>query len=80
LKSNSVPASKERFSKTTHSTQILTMNAKNVQRVIILFKHLFFLLLSMNARNVPPMHLAQVEMLSMLTKDIGEIAIKQMKY
>jgi len=56
------------------------MNAKNVQRVIILFKHLFFLLLSMNARNVPPMHLAQVEMLSMLTKDIGEIAIKQMKY
>jgi len=56
------------------------MNAKNAQRVIILFKHLFFLLPSMNARNVPLMRRAQEEISSMLTKDIGEIAIKQVKF
>jgi len=56
------------------------MNAKNVQRDIFLFKHLFSLLLSMNARNVPPMRLAQEEISSMLTKDIGEITIKRVKF
>jgi len=56
------------------------MNAKNVQKDIFHFKHRFSLLLSMNARNVPPMRLAQVEISLMLTKDIGEVMIKRVKF